>query len=82
MCVWKAPQGFRKMASLEPLYGGDPSVMSLIRTTLQVGDASIEVTVNDIASDPPSDSYLEESLQYIALRFHSQQDHGPLQQVR
>jgi hypothetical protein len=56
--------------------------MSLIRITLQVEDASIEVVVKDLASDPPSDSYLKESLQYIALRFHSQQDHGSLHNVR
>jgi len=70
------------MASLESLYGGDPSMTSLIRTTLQVEDASIEVVVHDLASDYPSDSHLKESLQYIALKLHSQQDHGPLHHVR
>ncbi|KAE8443772.1 hypothetical protein EG329_001366 [Mollisiaceae sp. DMI_Dod_QoI] len=82
LCVWKAPKGFRKMASLESLYGGDPSVTSLIRTTLQVEDASVEVVVDDLASGDPSDSHLKESLQYIALKLHSQQDHGTLQHVR
>jgi hypothetical protein len=70
------------MASLESLYGGDPSVTSLIRTTLDVEDASIEAVINDLASNCPSDSYLKESLQYIALKLYSQQDHGHLHHVR
>jgi hypothetical protein len=70
------------MASLESLYGGDPSVISLIRTTLQVEDASVEAVVHDLTSDYPSDSYLKESLQYIALKLHSQQDHDPSHHVR
>jgi hypothetical protein len=70
------------MASLESLYGGDPSVTSLIRTTLQVEDASIEVVVHDLTSDYPSDSHLKESLQYIALKLHSLQDHDALHHVR
>ena len=70
------------MASLESLYDGDPSVTSLIRTTLQVEDASIEVVLHDLVSDYPSDSHLKESLQYIALKLHSQQNHGSLHLVR
>ena len=70
------------MASLESLYGGDLSVTSLIRTTLQVEDASIAVVLFDLTSNPPSDSYLKESLQYIAVRFHSQQDQGRQRHIR
>jgi hypothetical protein len=81
-CVWKAPKGFRKMPSLELLYGEDPSVDSLITTTLQVNDASVTVVVNDLISGYPSDSYLNESLHYIVLRLRLQQDHDGLQHLR
>ncbi len=69
------------MASLESIYGEDPSVISLIRDTLQVKDATTKDVIYDLSSDYPLDSYLRESLQYIALMPHLQQD-GPLNYIR
>jgi hypothetical protein len=82
LCVWKAPKGFRKEACLELLYGQDPSITSLVRTTLQVEDASVADVLDDLTSSCPSDSYLEESLHYLATKLPLKQDHRGVQYVR
>jgi hypothetical protein len=78
LCVWKAPEGFRKKACLKLLYGEDPSVTNLIRSTLQVEDAPVTAVVDDLTHCYPSDSYLNESLRYVAVELRSQQGRDAL----
>lgn len=68
-----------KSPRLKPIYGKDASVATLLRTNLGVEDASVTAVIEDLASQIPSDAYLEEALQYIARRVQPGRDVDKLQ---
>ena len=73
-CVWGSPIGYQKQISIMQWYNDDDVVSTLLRSTIEIRDATVEAVIKDLTSITPSDEYLKAASAYLVAKLKDLSD--------
>jgi hypothetical protein len=81
-CVWGAPDGFHVQRSIMQWYDDIEDVSTLLRSTINIQDATVEAVIGDLISKTPSNEYLKAASEYFVGKLKDLSGSDAVKKVR